>query len=381
MNMDHIQRIREESPTMAKRTFLNHAARGPLHGKTVEAIQHYTKCWGEFDFEESDQKKKDSRVQFGKLINASEEEILFTPDVTAGSRLAANLINYEKDSNIVCYWNDYVAQVYQALFLKKTKGIEYRPVPDRKNKVLPEEFAQKVDNNTKLVLLSHVQWLSGFKADVKEIAKIAHENDALIVIDSIQSSGAMVNDVKNWGVDFLTCGTAKWLLGPNQAGWFYMKKKLIKEFDPPFASYQGVELDNYDEIYWNVNNMVYMENIFKYMDVNPSDFLYAVASGGMSIILEFGIKNVQKRILQLTDYLINELQKLGDFEFVTPLEREYRSGVVNVRVPKNVEIAKKLKEDNIIVSSRYGGLRISPHFYNNEEDIDKLITGLKKHLA
>jgi len=381
VNLNYIHRIREASPTIAKRTFLNHAARGPLHGKTAEAIQHYAKCWGEFDFEESDQKKQDSRVQFSKLINASEEEVLFTPDVTAGSRLAANLITYDKDSNIVCYWNDYVSQVYQALFMKKTKGIEYRPVPDRKNIVLPEEFAQKVDNNTKLVLLSHVQWLSGFKADIKEIAKIAHENDALIVVDSIQSSGAMINDVKSWDIDFLTCGTAKWLLGPNQAGWFYMKKKLIKEFDPPFAGYQGVKLDNYDEPYWNVNDMVYMDNIFRYMDVNPSDFLYAVASGGMDIILEFGIKNVQKRILQLTDYLINELQQLGDFEFVTPLEREYRSGVVNVRVPKNVEIAKKLKEDNIIVSSRYGGLRISPHFYNNEEDIDKLITGLKKHLA
>ena len=95
MNLNYIHSIREDSPTIAKRTFLNHAARGPLHGKTAEAIHHYTKCWGEFDFEESKQKKKDSRVQFSKLINASEEEILFTPDVTAGSRLATNLINYE----------------------------------------------------------------------------------------------------------------------------------------------------------------------------------------------------------------------------------------------------------------------------------------------
>ncbi len=380
MSSDYIAKVREESPTIQKKTFLNHAARCPLHGRVAEAIDKYKECWGKFDFEETNQKKQDAIVKFSQLINASEDEILFTPDVTAGSRLAANLIEYDKNSNIVCYWNDYVAQVYQALFLRKTKGIDYRPVPDRKNKVLPEEFAEKIDENTKLVLLSHVQWLSGFKADVEEIAKIAHENGALIVVDSIQSSGAMVNDVKKWDIDFLTCGTAKWLLGPNQAGWFYMKKELIHEFNPPFAGYHGIEIGNWDEPYWNVNEMVYVDSIAKYMDTNPSDFLYSIADSGMSIILDYGIKKAEKQILKITEYLIEELQKIGCNDFLTPLDAENRSGVINVKIPNNVEISKKLRENNIILSSRYGGLRISPHFYSIEEDVDNLISGLKKLL-
>lgn len=374
---NYIQKIREESPTLQKKIFLNHASRGPLHGKTQSAIRNYEKYWGEFDFEESNKIYELSKEKFSKLINATEKEIVFTPDVSAGSRLAANMIQYEANSNIVCYWNDYVAQVYQALFLKKTKNIEYRPVPDRKNHILPEEFANKIDKNTKLVLLSHVQWLSGCKADVKEIAKIAHENDAFIIVDSIQSSGALVNDVKDWKVDFLTCGAAKWLLGANQVGFLYIKKELINEFEPPFAGYHGVDCGSNDQPYWNVNEIVYNDDISKFTDTSPSDFLYFISASGMDIILDYGIKNVEKQILEITDYLIEQLQKLGSYEFISPLEKEYRSGVVNMRTSNNIEIVKKLVDENIIISSRYGGIRISPHFYNTHEDIDQLVQKLK----
>ena len=381
MGDNYIQKIREESPTLQKKTFLNHASRGPLHGITQQAIQEYTAYWGEFDFDESNKVFQEARGKFGKLINAKEEEIVFTRDVASGSRLAANLIEYDEKSNVVCYWNDYVTQVYQALFLNKTKKLEYRPVPDKKNRLIVEEFANKIDKNTKLVLLSHVQWLSGCKADVKEITKIAHENEAFIVVDSIQSTGALINDVKDWDIDFLTCGTAKWLLGANQAGYFYMKSEYIDQFEPPFAGYHGVDPGSHDQPYWNVNDLIYKDDILKFMDTNPSDFLFYVSSKGMDIILEYGIENVEKRIMALTDYLIEELQKLGNYEFISPLEHEYKSGVVNIRLPDNIEIVKKLNERNIIVSSRYGGIRISPHFYNTNEDIDKLLDNLKQILT
>ena len=375
-----ILKIREESPTLQKKTFLNHASRGPLHGITQRAIKEYSDYWGEFNFEESNKVFLEARRKFAKLINAKEEEVVFTRDVTAGSRLAANLLEYDDKSNIVCYWNDYVSQVYQALFLKKTKNVEYRPVADKMNRVMPEEFANKIDKNTKLVLLSHVQWLSGCKADLKEIAKIAHENEAYIAVDSIQSTGALVNNVKDWDIDFLTCGTAKWLLGANQAGYFYMKEEHIANFDPPFAGYHGVDPGSHDQPYWNVNELIFVEDINKFMDTNPSDFLFYVSSKGMNPIINYGIEKVEERIMKLTDYLIEELQLLGNYEFISPLEPEYRSGVINIRLPNNIDIVKKLQQKNIIVSGRYGGIRISPHFYNTTEDIETLTSKLKSLL-
>ncbi|MCG3216746.1 MAG: aminotransferase class V-fold PLP-dependent enzyme [Candidatus Heimdallarchaeota archaeon] len=375
-----VEQIRNDSPTLKELNYLNHASTGPLHGRTADALQNYLNCWTLIDYTEPCEAREDVRNQFAQVINASSEEITFTPDVTHGSKIAANILDYDEDSNIVCYWNDYPGQVYQALYLQKTKGVEYRQVADRKNILTPEDFAEKVDDNTKLVLLSHVQWISGFKADLKEIAKIAHENDAFILVDTIQSSGALVNDVRDWDVDFLTCGVTKWLLGPDQKGLFFMKKKLINEFYPPFAGYHGTDQGSLFDPYWNVNKLEYLNTIDRYKDTNPGSILYYIAHAGMQILLDYGIKNVENRIFQLTDYLIDELNKLGDYEFITPTDREFRSGIINIRLPDNVEIAKKLKQQKIIVSSRYGGIRISPHFYNTEEDIDNLIDTLKKIL-
>ncbi|MHA1419637.1 MAG: aminotransferase class V-fold PLP-dependent enzyme [Candidatus Heimdallarchaeaceae archaeon] len=373
----YIKKIREESPTFQNHIYLNHASTGPLHGETAEAMQKFSTHWAETDFEKVNIDCQNVKKQFAQLINATTEEIVFTPDVTHGTKLAVNMIKYEKNSNVVCYWNDYPGQVYQALYLKEKRNIEYRPVPDKKNEILVEGFADRIDENTKIVLLSHVQWLSGYKSDVKEIAKIAHENGAYILVDSIQSTGALVNDVKAWDIDFLTCGVAKWLLGPNHKGLFYINKKLIDEFYPPFAGYHGTDFGSWDEPYWNVNKLEFLPSADKFMDTNPGTLLYYVANAGMKILLDYGADKIEKRILYLTAYLFERLDELKNIELITSRNEENRSGIVNVRIPNNVEIVKKLKEKNVIVSSRYGGVRISPHFYNSKEDIDKLIELMK----
>ncbi|MHA1482265.1 MAG: aminotransferase class V-fold PLP-dependent enzyme [Candidatus Heimdallarchaeaceae archaeon] len=375
----YINKIREESPTFQSHIYLNHASTGPLHGKTAEALKKYTTHWAETDFKEVNEACNNVKSQFAQLINATAEEIVFTPDVTHGTKLAVNMLEYDKRSNIVCYWNDYPGQVYQALYLKEKRNVEYRPVPDKKNEILIEGFADRIDENTKIVLLSHVQWLSGYKSDVKEIAKIAHENGAYILVDSIQSTGALANDVKKWDVDFLTCGVTKWLLGPSHKGLFYIKKKLIDDIYPPFAGYHGTDIGSRDEPYWNVNKLEFLPSADKFMDTNPGNLLYFVANAGMKILLDYGADKIEARIMQLTSYLIEKLDQLKNIEFITSRNNENRSGIVNVRIQNNVEIVKKLKEKKIIVSSRYGGIRISPHFYNTEEDIDKLIELLQQY--
>ena len=372
----YISKIREESPTLNEIVFLNHASRGPLHGRTMEAAHSYLEKWKFFDFTECKDVLLGAREKFAKLINASKEEVTFSPDVTHGSKLVASMMNYDKNSNIVCYWNDYVGQVYQALYLEKTRNIEYRPVQDRDNTILPEFFADKIDKNTVLVLLSHVQWLTGSRANLEEISKIAHENDAYIVVDTIQSTGALINDVKKWDVDFLTCGVVKWLLGPSQKGFIYMKKGLINEFFPPFAGYYGVDPVSHDDLYWDVKKLEYQSSIEKFTDINPGDFLYWIASEGMQIILDYGIDKVQDRIFQLTDYLIEELSNLKGTKIVSPLAKENRSGIINLRVENNIEIVKKLRTKQIVTSSRFGGIRISPHFYNTKDDLDTFVSTL-----
>ncbi|MHA1302869.1 MAG: aminotransferase class V-fold PLP-dependent enzyme [Candidatus Heimdallarchaeaceae archaeon] len=376
----YIEKIRAESPTLSKMVFMNHASTCPLHKRTKVAMNDYLEQWGKFDFTKSIELKEESREELAKLINATKEEITFTPDVTQGTNLALHMLKYDENSNVVCYWNDYVGQVHGALFLKNRKGIEYRAIPDHNGIIYPEDFAEKVDDNTKIVLLSHVQWLTGFKSDIKEIAKIAHENGAKILVDVIQSSGALEIDVHDWNIDFLTTGVAKWLLGPNQTGYFYMRKDLIDEYEPPFPGYQGADPGDPTSPYWNVHEIEYKPGIDKFMITNTGPMMYQVALEGMRIITDYGIDKVQERIFSLTDYLIERLQELPNISFLTPIEKRYRSGIVNVKVDNSIEIASKLFQKGIVVSSRFGGLRISPHFYNTQEDLDALIAELKKHI-
>lgn len=372
----YIEKLREDSPTLKELTFLNHASTGPLHGRTLNAMHEYLDFWKKFDFTEARNKKEESRAIFAKLINAKKEEITFTSDVTQGTNIALNVMNYDKKSNIVCYWNDYVSQVYSALFLQKTKGVEYKTVQDRNGSIFPEDFAEKIDKNTKIVLISHVQWLNGFKANVKEIAKIAHENDAKIVVDTIQSTGVMKNDVRDWDIDFLTCGTAKWLLGPDQTGFFFMKEELIDKYYPPFAGYQGTDYGNIEAPYWDVNELEFLPSIHKFSSANTGSMMYHVAYAGMKIIDDYGIEKVEKRILKLTDYLVEKLNEIPEKTFLTPLEKNFRSGIINIKLNNSIELAQKLSTRKIVVSSRYGGLRISPHFYNTHEDIDILVKNM-----
>ncbi|MHA1779033.1 MAG: aminotransferase class V-fold PLP-dependent enzyme, partial [Candidatus Heimdallarchaeaceae archaeon] len=201
---------------------------------------------------------------------------------------------------------------------------------------------------------------------------------AYILVDTIQSTGALQNDVKDWNVDFLSCGVAKWLLGPSQAGFLYIKNELIDEFEPPFAGYYGVEYGSKEEPYWDPTKLEYVPSVEKFVDVNPKELIFSIANEGMKVILEYGIDKIEKRVIQLMDYLIESLSSIPNIAFLTPLEPEYRSSIVNVKVANNIEIAKKLRERHIITSSRYGGIRISPHFYNTEDDLDLLVITLKE---
>ncbi len=122
--------------------------------------------------------------------------------------------------------------------------------------------------------------------------------------------------------------------------------------------------------------MKYLSSIKKFIDINTGDFLYWIANEGMQIILDYGIEKVQERILKLTDYLIEQLADLKSTIILSPLSKKNRSGIVNLQVANNIEIVKKLREKKIVTSSRYGGIRISPHFYNTIEDIDTFVSTL-----
>jgi selenocysteine lyase/cysteine desulfurase len=285
------------------------------------------------------------------------------------------VLNYPRGSKIVTTDLEYPSVVYP--WLRKSLGVKVHYVKNINGKILLEDVERAVDDKTVAVAVSHVEYVNGFRHDLRALSEIAHEHGAYLIVDAIQSAGAMQIDVKKDDVDFLTTACYKWLLSPPGAGYLYVKEELIEKFEPPFVGWASVKPEVFDTIdFWDIWSLRLSETASRFEVGSPSFISLTGATEALKMILNVGIENIQKRILKLTDHLIESVKSLG-LKLQTPEEPQYRSGVVNFKIDNPKELAESLNRKGIIVSARAHGLRVSPHFYNTEEEIDKFMKEIK----
>jgi selenocysteine lyase/cysteine desulfurase len=257
------------------------------------------------------------------------------------------------------------------------QGADISFVESKSGKILMEDIFKNINNKTKTILTSHVQYSTGFKQDLIELGRLAREKGLFLVVNSTQSIGALRFDVEDFNVDFMASSGHKWMLSSYGIGTIYVKKEHLQDFDafkPPFFSHLGQKNKHTFE-----NKRLDMSCTASRFELGSPHFpnIFAL-NAATKYILKIGIGEIEKRILSLTQYLIEKLQEIKLY-ILSPLEDKYRSGIIVFRADNATTIARKLKKDMIIVSVRGGGIRVSPHFYNNEEDIDKLISALKSY--
>ncbi len=220
--------------------------------------------------------------------------------------------------------------------------------------------------------MSSVQSVNGFMIDLKKLGDLCKSKGILFFVDAIQSLGAVSIDVKECGVDFLAADGHKWLLAPEGIGIFYCRKELASQLNPNLIGWKSVEDDyNFESI-----NFKLKENALRFEEGSFNTMGTYALGAAVDLLLEVGVDNIQDRIHQLGDLVINEVEKRG-FSLKTPKERKERGGIISFSGdfdPK--EIAEKLFEKNIVVNYRGGGLRVAPHFYNTNEEIHKFFQAL-----
>jgi selenocysteine lyase/cysteine desulfurase len=316
---------------------------------------------------ELDQEKS----SFAKLVNATEDEIALVENTSMGLNIVANMLDYPSGSNIVTTDLEYPSVVYP--WKKKKLGVTIRYVENKAGKILLEDLEKAVDDKTVAVAISHVEYMNGFRFDLKAVSEIAHEHGAYLIVDAIQSLGALPVNVKRDNVDFLTAGCYKWMLSPYGIGYLYVRKELIEKFEPPFIGWASVKPEVFETIdTWEIRHLKLSETATRFEIGTPSRVSAIGAATALRLLLDAGIENIEKRILKLTDHLIEKLTQKG-IKFQTPLESECRSGIVNFLIDNPQERTDRLAKKNIIVSARSHGIRVSPHFYNTEEEIDNLV--------
>lgn len=373
--MENIERIREQFPVTKKRIYLNHAAHSPLPKPVAMAIRQYAdelcksgiatvKCqdWG--------------KTCFAKLIGARAEEIAALGNTSEGMNIAANVLRYPRGAKVVTTDLEYPSAVFP--WLRKGLGVKVQYVKNVNGRILLDDMEKAVDDKTVAVTISHVEYANGFRNNLRVLSEIVHEHGAYLIVDAIQSVGTMPIDVHRDDVDFLAAACYKWLLSPPGAAYFYVKDDLIEKFEPPFTGWASVKPETFETAdFYDIWNMNLSKTASRFEVGSLSEISCVGAFKGMKMLLDYGTENVRKRIVKITDHLIDSIRDFG-FELQTPEDKQCRSGIVNFRVKEPGQIAEKLKKRNIIVCARANGLRVSPHFYNTEDEVSRLMDEVKR---
>lgn len=365
--------VRAKFPITKSKVFLNHSAYSPLPQPAVDVMQQYNEDLCRYEIDES--KYSLGQEQFAKLIDADKREVALVPNTSTGLNIAANMLDYPKGANVVTTDMEYPSVVYP--WLKPSLRVEVRYAKNKDGRILVGDLEKLVDDNTVAVAVSHVEYVNGFRHDLRALAETAHQHGAYFVVDAIQSLGAMPVNVKRDDVDFLTASCYKWMLGPAGAGYLYVRKELVERFEPPFIGWASVKPEVFDTVeFWDIWRLQLSNTASRFEVGSPSFISFVGAAASIQLLLDVGIDSISKRVLRLTRLLLDSVKNPGH-RLTTPEDDDCRSGIVHFLDNRAQEKKEKLKTKGIIVSARANGLRVAPHFYNTEEEIERLVRELE----
>jgi cysteine desulfurase/selenocysteine lyase len=227
--LEDTKKIRALFPIVENKVFLNHAAQSPLPKPVADAMHRYVEDCSNFGA--SPLEIDLGKSLFARLIGAKPEEIALVENTSVGLNVAANVLRYPPGSKVVTTDLEYPSVVYP--WLRKSLGVKVHYVRSVDGKLLLEDFEKAVDDSTVAVAVSHVEYVNGFRNDLRALSQIAHSHGAVLIVDAIQSAGVIPIDVKRDGVDFLTAACYKWLLGPAGAAYCMCEKSLSKSWSRP----------------------------------------------------------------------------------------------------------------------------------------------------
>jgi selenocysteine lyase/cysteine desulfurase len=365
---------RREFPITKEWIYLNHAAVAPLPDRVIQAMEGYLerRRYGILNLGDWSETQQETRSLAAQLLHASPEEIAFVGATSDGLNMAATSLPIEPGDNVILCDMEFPANVCPWLNLER-RGIKVRIVPHDGGGLTPERLQAAMDQRTRVVTVSSVQFLSGFRADLPALSRLCRENGTFLVVDGIQSLGVIPMDVRAAGVDILAANGAKWLMAPIGITILYVRNGLIEQLQPTYGYYTACsEVEPYLNYNWTL-----CTEARRFEVSSPNVVGVYGLKEALSLLLEVGIECIYEKVLALTDELIAGVDRLG-IEILTPRERRRRGGIVTIRTDDVFRDLERLNAAKISVAQREGYLRISPHFYNTLSEIDRLLEVLEE---
>lgn len=376
-----VDRFRSEIPVAEHWTYLNHAAIGPMTRTGAErmgALARLVAETGDRRWPERADEGERVRRQVARLLGAREpHEVAFVGNTSEGLSAVAWGVDWHPGDNVVGPEPEFPANVYPWLSLTPL-GVEYRRVPEREGRVEPADLLAAMDGRTRVVAVSWVQYASGHRVDLEPLAAACRDAGALLVVDAIQGVGALTFDVERAGVDACAVAAHKWLLGPEGLGVLYVSDRVIERLRSTRHGWRSVA----SRFGWTEIDPTPADGALRF-EAGTLNFAGMHALGAsVDLLLALGPVRIEERVVALADRVARGLAERG-FRLAEPRRspREV-SGIVAGTHPErgSAELTKELTQRGIVVSHRAGRLRVAPHGYNTDEEIDRLLAALDELL-
>lgn len=366
---------RREFPILSRKTYLNSCSLGALSSRSMAGLAEFQAEWNERGaaawYDGWIPKLDELRAAYGRVIGAGRGEVALSPNVSTALSTVASCLQYGERPRVVVADVDFPTISHQWL-AKARLGVEVVSVPsDGRVRVPLDRWEEAIDERTALVATSHVLYTSGQIHDVRAIAEIAHRKGALCLLDAYQSAGQLPMDVREIGADFVVGGSLKWLLGGQGMAFLWVRPGLIRELEPTVTGWFAVD----SQFSFENAQLRFRDDAVRFEYGTPSVPSMYAALGGLSLVEEVGVPRIRERTDLLTRDLVARLRDRG-FGLKVPASPAEHAAITMVEAPDAAATVAGLGERGVIADHRFGMLRLSPYFYNTQDENARAVDAL-----
>ncbi len=370
--------LRQQFPITETWNYLNHATHGPFSIGTATAIADLAHAWtqpADLDHSGNDKTVDAVRQMIAGMVNGRPENMAFTGSLAESMSLAAAGIDWNDGDNCVIPEQEFPSVVYPFLNLEH-RGVSVRFAPKGADGFTSlDEIRAVTDQRTRAIVVSHVEFMSGFRNDLSALAQLAHDLDAVLIVDVTQSLGPCEIDVQASGVDVIAAHSYKWLMASYGVGVTHLSDRAIERIHPTYAGRLSVDLGFEDlgyELRWRKGAARYQAGGLNWITL-------AGLQASLDVITSMSPADIAEHTVRLTDRFLDGVEQQG-LEIRSSRDPKHRSAIVAFTTGSeqaDADLVKKLDAQKISVVQRGLGIRVSPYFYNTEDEIDQLLDALQ----
>lgn len=370
-----LQHLRAQFPHVAETLYLNHAATSPLSRRVVAAIDTFVAERHGRQIENYDSFQHtiaETRQQLGRVLGAPTEWVEYAPNTSYGLNLLVHGLDWKEGDRIAIPRCEFPANALPFRTLER-RGVVIDWIPDEEGVISLEAIADALGPETRLLAISWVQFLSGYRIDVEAVGALCREREVLLSVDAIQGLGALPFEAERWGVDFVAAGSHKWMMGTQGLGVVCASPTMQEQIQPPAGWLQGpVDWEDLTS-----QELRYHDDARRYRLGTLNGIGISALHASTGLYLEAGRTWCGERVLRLSRYLAEGLAERGFTRYGSDAEA-HRSGIVTVRVGDPEQAQRVLRERQIEAAVRDGLLRFAPTYYNTTGELDQVLAACEQ---